>query len=86
MYTYDLQPRGPQLFSLCCFNAAAYCSLFGLDSQSMSSFRRYLDRAQDVPRVPDLSGYYALPHVPDPSVHPSFEALFQDTWSVSKGK
>ncbi|CBJ48688.1 similar to F59G1.4 [Ectocarpus siliculosus] len=55
-------------------------------AKSMSSFRRYLDRAQDVPRVPDLSGYYALPHVPDPSVHPSFEALFEDTWSVSKGK
>ncbi|CAN0436338.1 unnamed protein product, partial [Ectocarpus sp. 12 AP-2014] len=52
----------------------------------MSSFRRYLDRAQDVPRVPDLSGFYALPHVPDPSVHPSFEALFEDIWSVSKGK
>ncbi|CAM9617614.1 unnamed protein product [Ectocarpus sp. 4 AP-2014] len=52
-------------------------------AKSMSSFRRYLDRTQDVPRVPDLSGYYALPHVPDPSVHPSFEALFEDTWSAS---
>ncbi|CAM9136319.1 unnamed protein product [Ectocarpus sp. 12 AP-2014] len=52
-------------------------------AKSMSSFRRYLDRAQDVPRVPDLSGYYALPHLPDPSVHPSFEALFEETWSAS---
>ncbi|CAB1111974.1 unnamed protein product [Ectocarpus sp. CCAP 1310/34] len=75
--------RGPRMFSLFCFNAATYCSMFGLDSQSMSSFRRYLDRAQDVPRVPDLSGYYALPHVPDPSVHPSFEALFEETWAAS---
>lgn len=50
----------------------------------MSSFRRYLDRAA-LPYDDDheLVGFYALPHVPDPSAQPAFEALFDDAWSVS---
>lgn len=49
----------------------------------MASFRRYLDRVA-LPRDEDheVVGYYALPHVPDPSAHPAFEALFDDAWSV----
>lgn len=51
----------------------------------MSQFRRYLDRAA-LPHDEDhekVVHYYALPHFPDPSAHPAFEALFDDAWSVS---
>ncbi|CAM9726556.1 unnamed protein product, partial [Pylaiella littoralis] len=52
-------------------------------AKSMSSFRRYLDRAA-LPYDDDheLVGFYALPHVPDPSAQPAFEALFDDAWSA----
>ncbi|CAN0456003.1 unnamed protein product, partial [Hapterophycus canaliculatus] len=49
--------------------------------QSMSLFRRYLDR-EPVPlsQDSDVVSYFALPHVPDPSTHPAFEPLFEDAW------
>lgn len=51
----------------------------------MSSFRRYLDRrgvalAQDS----DVVNFFALPRIPDPSAHPTFEEIFQDAWLVRK--
>lgn len=50
----------------------------------MSSFRRYLDRAALPPAQDrEVVDFYALPHVPDPSAHPAFKDLFEDSWSVS---
>lgn len=54
--------------------------------QSMSAFRRYLDRRVSVlAQDREVVRYYALPHVPDPSAHPDFEEIFRDAWVVSQG-
>eukprot|EP00903_Cladosiphon_okamuranus_P007954 g7678.t1 len=53
-------------------------------AKSMSSFRRYLDRAT-LPQAQDreVVQFYALPHVPDPPAHPAFKDLFEDSWSAT---
>ena len=44
---------------------------------AMSEFRSYLDsRGSIISQNEDLAAYFALPYIPDPSKHPSFQKLF----------
>ncbi|KAJ7993439.1 hypothetical protein DPEC_G00272450 [Dallia pectoralis] len=44
-------------------------------------FKQYLEtRGAALSQTTEFLPYYALPFVPNPSVHPSFRDLFQDTW------
>lgn len=43
----------------------------------MSQFRSYLDqRGSVISQNQDLASYFALPYIPDPSKHPSFQNIF----------
>ncbi|KAM4629219.1 lisH domain-containing protein ARMC9 [Polymixia lowei] len=51
-------------------------------------FRHYLEtRGAALSQTTEFLPYYALPFVPNPTVHPSFRDLFQDSWIPElKGK
>ena len=49
----------------------------------MSEFRSYLDRQGSViSQNPELAAYFALPYIPDPAKHPSFQNLFLVRFSI----
>uniref|UniRef100_A0AAQ4PK57 LisH domain-containing protein ARMC9 n=1 Tax=Gasterosteus aculeatus aculeatus TaxID=481459 RepID=A0AAQ4PK57_GASAC len=49
--------------------------------ERISRFKRYLEtRGAALSQTAKFLPYYALPFVPDPTVHPSFKDLFQDSW------
>ncbi|KAL6108083.1 armc9 [Pungitius sinensis] len=49
--------------------------------ERISHFKRYLEtRGAALSQTAEFLPYYALPFVPDPTVHPSFKDLFQDSW------
>ncbi|XP_069969722.1 lisH domain-containing protein ARMC9 isoform X2 [Penaeus vannamei] len=48
---------------------------------AMSVFRRFLDTCpQRLGSVQELLPFYGLPYVPDPTTHPAFASVFQDSW------
>ncbi|XP_028259331.1 lisH domain-containing protein ARMC9-like isoform X2 [Parambassis ranga] len=47
----------------------------------ISYFKQYLEtRGTALSQTTEFLPYYALPFVPNPTVHPSFKHLFQDSW------
>ncbi|XP_035764149.1 lisH domain-containing protein ARMC9 isoform X2 [Neolamprologus brichardi] len=49
--------------------------------ERVSFFRQYLEtRGEALSQTTEFLPYYALPFVPNPTVHPSFKQLFQDSW------
>uniref|UniRef100_A0AAX7UG78 LisH domain-containing protein ARMC9 n=1 Tax=Astatotilapia calliptera TaxID=8154 RepID=A0AAX7UG78_ASTCA len=49
--------------------------------ERVSFFRQYLEtRGGALSQTTEFLPYYALPFVPNPTVHPSFKELFQDSW------
>ncbi|XP_041790836.1 lisH domain-containing protein ARMC9 isoform X2 [Chelmon rostratus] len=49
--------------------------------ERISHFKQYLEtRGAALSQTTKFLPYYALPFVPNPTVHPSFKDLFQDTW------
>uniref|UniRef100_A0A4W4FQ01 LisH domain-containing protein ARMC9 n=1 Tax=Electrophorus electricus TaxID=8005 RepID=A0A4W4FQ01_ELEEL len=50
--------------------------------EQMSQFRHYLEtRGAALSHTTEFLPFYALPFVPNPAVHPSFQELFQDSWT-----
>ncbi|KAG7163620.1 LisH domain-containing protein ARMC9-like [Homarus americanus] len=48
---------------------------------AMAVFRRFLEFCPSkVGTVQDLLPFYALPYVPDPTLHPAFRPVFQGSW------
>ncbi|XP_042869936.1 lisH domain-containing protein ARMC9-like isoform X2 [Penaeus japonicus] len=48
---------------------------------AMTVFRRFLDSCpQRLGSVQELLPFYGLPYVPDPTTHPAFASVFQDSW------
>uniref|UniRef100_A0A3P9NMS0 LisH domain-containing protein ARMC9 n=1 Tax=Poecilia reticulata TaxID=8081 RepID=A0A3P9NMS0_POERE len=44
-------------------------------------FKQYLEtRGSALSQTTEFLSYYALPFVPNPTIHPSFKDLFQDSW------
>lgn len=55
----------------------------GDSAQSMAEFKSYLEnRGAVLAQSEEFATYCALPYIPDPTRHPSFKALFTDSWSV----
>ncbi|KAK2835405.1 hypothetical protein Q5P01_015889 [Channa striata] len=49
--------------------------------ERISLFKQYLEtRGAALSQTTEFLPYYALPFVPNPTVHPSFKSLFQDSW------
>uniref|UniRef100_A0A7N6AAL2 LisH domain-containing protein ARMC9 n=1 Tax=Anabas testudineus TaxID=64144 RepID=A0A7N6AAL2_ANATE len=49
--------------------------------ERISYFKQYLEtRGAALSQTTEFLPYYALPFVPNPTVHPSFKSLFQDSW------
>ncbi|XP_035509312.1 lisH domain-containing protein ARMC9 isoform X2 [Morone saxatilis] len=49
--------------------------------ERISHFKQYLEtRGAALSQTTKFLPYYALPFVPNPTVHPSFKDLFQDSW------
>uniref|UniRef100_A0A3B5A7X6 LisH domain-containing protein ARMC9 n=1 Tax=Stegastes partitus TaxID=144197 RepID=A0A3B5A7X6_9TELE len=49
--------------------------------ERISYFKQYLEtRGAALSQTTEFLSYYALPFVPNPTVHPSFKDLFQDSW------
>ncbi|XP_034530753.1 lisH domain-containing protein ARMC9 isoform X2 [Notolabrus celidotus] len=49
--------------------------------ERISFFKRYLEtRGAALSQSTKFLPYYALPFVPNPTIHPSFKDLFQDSW------
>ncbi|XP_071342030.1 lisH domain-containing protein ARMC9 isoform X1 [Trachinotus anak] len=49
--------------------------------ERISHFKKYLEtRGAALSQTTEFLPYYALPFVPNPTVHPSFKDLFQDSW------
>ncbi|XP_033937532.1 lisH domain-containing protein ARMC9 isoform X4 [Pseudochaenichthys georgianus] len=49
--------------------------------ERISHFKQYLEtRGASLSQTAEFLPYYALPFVPNPTVHPSFKNLFQDSW------
>ncbi|XP_040897066.1 lisH domain-containing protein ARMC9 isoform X3 [Toxotes jaculatrix] len=49
--------------------------------ERISFFRQYLEtRGAALSQTTEFLPYYALPFVPNPTVHPSFKDLFQESW------
>uniref|UniRef100_A0A8C6Q5E3 LisH domain-containing protein ARMC9 n=1 Tax=Nothobranchius furzeri TaxID=105023 RepID=A0A8C6Q5E3_NOTFU len=49
--------------------------------ERISLFKQYLEtRGAALSQTTEFLPYYALPFVPNPTVHPSFKDLFQDSW------
>ncbi|XP_058494292.1 lisH domain-containing protein ARMC9 isoform X1 [Solea solea] len=47
----------------------------------ISYFKQYLEtRGAALSQTAEFLPYYALPFIPNPTVHPSFKDLFQETW------
>ncbi|XP_078420049.1 lisH domain-containing protein ARMC9 isoform X2 [Cetorhinus maximus] len=50
--------------------------------ERVSHFKNYLEtRGAALSQTTEFLPFYALPFVPNPTVHPSFKELFQDSWS-----
>ncbi|XP_076879976.1 lisH domain-containing protein ARMC9 isoform X2 [Brachyhypopomus gauderio] len=50
--------------------------------EQMSQFRHYLEtRGAVLSHTTEFLPFYALPFVPNPALHPSFQELFQDSWA-----
>ncbi|XP_078063544.1 lisH domain-containing protein ARMC9 isoform X5 [Mustelus asterias] len=50
--------------------------------ERISHFKNYLEtRGAALSQTTEFLPFYALPFVPNPTVHPSFRELFQDSWS-----
>ncbi|XP_026053634.1 lisH domain-containing protein ARMC9 isoform X2 [Carassius auratus] len=53
----------------------------GFDSR-IKHFKHYLEtRGAALSQTTEFLPFYALPFVPNPTVHPSFQELFQDSWA-----
>ncbi|XP_068445584.1 lisH domain-containing protein ARMC9 isoform X2 [Clinocottus analis] len=49
--------------------------------ERISHFKQYLEtRGAALSQTAEFLPYYALPFVPNPTIHPSFKDLFQDSW------
>ncbi|XP_067370792.1 lisH domain-containing protein ARMC9 isoform X2 [Channa argus] len=49
--------------------------------ERISFFKQYLEtRGAALSQTTEFLSYYALPFVPNPTVHPCFKSLFQDSW------
>lgn len=49
--------------------------------ERISYFKQYLEtRGETLSQTTKFLPYYALPFVPNPTVHPTFKDLFQDSW------
>ncbi|XP_037626409.1 lisH domain-containing protein ARMC9 isoform X1 [Sebastes umbrosus] len=49
--------------------------------ERISYFKQYLEnRGAALSQTAEFLPYYALPFVPNPTIHPSFKDLFQDSW------
>lgn len=49
--------------------------------ERISLFKQYLEtRGAALSQTTEFLPYYALPFVPNPTIHPSFKDLFQDSW------
>ncbi|CAH8530249.1 unnamed protein product [Dicrocoelium dendriticum] len=52
--------------------------------KAMKSFRQYLEtKGSQLSQSTDLLPYYALPYVPNPREHPTYQRLFTDSWKSS---
>ncbi|KAM3876371.1 lisH domain-containing protein ARMC9 [Diretmus argenteus] len=50
--------------------------------ERISHFKKYLEtRGAALSQTTEFLPFYALPYVPNPTVHPSFRDLFQDSWT-----
>uniref|UniRef100_A0A8B9L0F9 LisH domain-containing protein ARMC9 n=1 Tax=Astyanax mexicanus TaxID=7994 RepID=A0A8B9L0F9_ASTMX len=50
--------------------------------ERISHFKHYLEtRGAALSQTTEFLPFYALPFVPNPAVHPSFQELFQDSWA-----
>ncbi|XP_037401388.1 lisH domain-containing protein ARMC9 isoform X1 [Pygocentrus nattereri] len=50
--------------------------------ERISHFRHYLEtRGAALSQTTEFLPFYALPFVPNPAAHPSFQELFQDSWA-----
>ncbi|CAI8002829.1 LisH domain-containing protein ARMC9 [Geodia barretti] len=70
--------------TFCIFPSLSPLSLLktGDRTRSLHQFTGYLStRSTVLSKNPELSAYYALPYVPDPTSHPSFKKLFTESWS-----
>ncbi len=46
-------------------------------------FRRFLEsQGKHLSQTTEFLPYYALPYVPDPSMHPSFATIFKEGWAL----
>jgi hypothetical protein len=46
-------------------------------------FRRFLEsQGKHLSQTTEFLPFYALPYVPDPSLHPSFAAIFKEGWAL----
>jgi LisH domain-containing protein ARMC9 len=48
----------------------------------MEQFKLFLEQHREWAQEPEFLQYYALPYLPDPKAHPSFNALFEPEWSA----
>ncbi len=50
---------------------------------NMEDFKRYLDTKEiELSKTTEFLAYYALPYVPNPRDHPSFQTLFTAEWQI----
>ncbi|XP_072516635.1 lisH domain-containing protein ARMC9 isoform X2 [Salminus brasiliensis] len=55
--------------------------------ERISHFKHYLEtRGAALSQTTEFLPFYALPFVPNPAVHPSFQELFQDSWAPNLRK
>ena len=49
--------------------------------QNMEDFKKYLDNKEiELSKTTEFLAYYALPYVPNPKNHPSYQQLFKQEW------
>ena len=49
--------------------------------QNMEDFKKYLDNKEiELSKTTEFLAYYALPYVPNPRNHPSYQQLFKQEW------
>ena len=49
--------------------------------KEQADFKSFLDtKGQDLSKTSEFLAYYALPYIPNPTQHPSFQKLFTMEW------
>ena len=50
--------------------------------QNMEDFKKYLEQKEiELSKTTEFLAYYALPYIPNPKGHPTYEKLFQPEWT-----